>query len=110
MNNAGVAQYAIRSVSGSGIVSLGDTTDASAIGTAGFVAASGGSFAKSLWVGGTAGNYINIANGTGELRVNGTKVVTARGAAVADATGAGDVVAQLNALLARCRAHGLIAT
>ena len=40
----------------------------------------------------------------------GTKVVGAQGAAVADATGAGDVVAQLNALLARLRAHGLIAT
>lgn len=39
----------------------------------------------------------------------GTKVVGAQGAAVADATGAGDVVAQLNALLARMRAHGLIA-
>lgn len=38
------------------------------------------------------------------------QVVGARGAAVADATGAGDVVAQLNSLLARCRAHGLIAT
>jgi hypothetical protein len=45
-----------------------------------------------------------------EYRVAGTKVIGAQGAAVADATGAGDVVAQLNALLARCRAHGLIAT
>lgn len=42
--------------------------------------------------------------------VDGLKVVGAQGAAVADATGAGDVVAQLNALLARCRAHGIIAT
>ena len=33
-----------------------------------------------------------------------------RGAAVADAPGAGDVVAQLNTLLARLRTHGLIAT
>lgn len=39
----------------------------------------------------------------------GTKVVGAQGAAVADATGAGDVVAQLNALLAEMRTHGLIA-
>lgn len=38
------------------------------------------------------------------------QVVTTRGAAVADATGAGDVVAQLNTLLARLRTHGLIAT
>jgi hypothetical protein len=41
---------------------------------------------------------------------NGTKVVGAQGAAVADATGAGDVVAQLNSLLAKLRTHGLIAT
>ena len=41
---------------------------------------------------------------------SGVQVVGAQGAAVADATGAGDVVAQLNTLLARLRAHGLIAT
>jgi hypothetical protein len=94
----------------SGVFTLNTTTDASAIGTAAIVGLGGLSIAKSLWVGGTAGDYVNIANSTGELRVNGTKVITAQGAAVADATGAGDVVAQLNALLARCRAHGLIAT
>ena len=44
------------------------------------------------------------------LKVAGLQVVGAQGAAVADATGAGDVVAQLNALLARLRTHGLIAT
>ena len=42
--------------------------------------------------------------------VNSVQVVGPQGAAVADATGAGDVVAQLNALLARARAHGLIDT
>ena len=42
--------------------------------------------------------------------VNGTKVIGTQGAAVADATGAGDVVAQLNSLLAKLRTHGLIAT
>jgi hypothetical protein len=49
---------------------------------------------------------------TTSLLRGGTKVVGAQGAAVADATGAGDVVAQLNLLLARLRAatgHGLIA-
>lgn len=45
-----------------------------------------------------------------EYKVSGTKVVGARGSAVADATGAGDVVARLNDLLARLRTHGLIAT
>ena len=46
----------------------------------------------------------------GAYQMNGTQLLAAtRGAAVADATGAGDVVAQLNALLARVRVHGLIA-
>jgi len=39
-----------------------------------------------------------------------TKLIGVQGAAVADATGAGDVVAQLNTLLARLRTHGLIAS
>lgn len=43
------------------------------------------------------------------LKVGVNQVVGARGAAVADATGAGDIVAQFNAWLARARAHGLIA-
>lgn len=46
--------------------------------------------------------------------VNGTKVVGPQGALVADASGGATVDAEartaLNALLARCRAHGLIAT
>jgi len=49
-------------------------------------------------------------NLVGVLKVSGTQVVGSQGAAVADATGAGDVVAQLNTLLARLRTHGLIAT
>lgn len=44
------------------------------------------------------------------FKINSTQVVGARGAAVADATDAASVITQLNALLARCRAHGLIAT
>lgn len=55
------------------------------------------------------GGHINLASGK-VYKVNAVQVVGAQGAAVADATGAGDVVAQLNALLARLRAHGLIAT
>lgn len=77
---------------------------------------------------GEAGSgYFDIRNSTGTIKValgvvsggangsieiNGSQVVGPRGAAVADATGTGDVVAQLNALLARLRAstgHGLIA-
>lgn len=55
----------------------------------------------------------DIATGNvhaGDFYSGGTKVVGNQGAAVADATGAGDVVAQLNTLLSRLRAHGLIAT
>lgn len=48
-------------------------------------------------------------NAVTSYSISGTQVVSAQGAAVADATGAGDVVAQLNALLARLRVHGLIA-
>lgn len=52
---------------------------------------------------------INVATGKG-YRVAGTQVVGGQGAAVADATDATSVIARLNDLLARCRAHGLIAT
>lgn len=51
---------------------------------------------------------LNLASGK-VLQVAGTRVVGARGAAVADATDAASAITQLNALLARCRAHGLIA-
>lgn len=39
---------------------------------------------------------------------NGTKILDVQQPAIADATGTGDVVNQLNLLLAACRAHGLI--
>jgi len=50
------------------------------------------------------------ADKDGYAYVQGTKVLSAQQAAVADSTGAGDVVAQLNLALAALRAHGLIAT
>ena len=63
--------------------------------------------------------YSAIGNGSntvtlGNTSVTGwymgaTKLIGVQGAAVADATGADDVVAQLNTLLARLRTHGLIA-
>ena len=64
----------------------------------------GGAFS---WVSGT--NYFNVASAAGEFRVNGTKVVGPRGAAIVDAA-AGTEVATINAILTRLRAHGLIAT
>jgi hypothetical protein len=47
---------------------------------------------------------------TGAIDINGSQVVGPRGAAVADATDGASAITQLNALLARLRAHGLIAT
>lgn len=52
----------------------------------------------------------NVNISVGALKVAGTKVVGAQGAAVADATDAASAITQLNALLARVRAHGLITT
>ena len=52
---------------------------------------------------------LNITAGA-DLKVNSVKVVGAQGAVVADATDAASVILRLNELLARCRAHGLIAT
>jgi hypothetical protein len=52
---------------------------------------------------------VDVASGKG-YQVDGTQVVGAQGAAVADATDAPSVIARLNDLLARCRAHGLIDT
>lgn len=43
-------------------------------------------------------------------QVDGTQVVSNQGAAVADAADAATTMARLNDLLARCRAHGLIAS
>jgi hypothetical protein len=55
-----------------------------------------------------ATRYVNLP--AGQLNISGTKVLGTQGAAVADATDAASVIARLNDLLARCRAHGLIAT
>lgn len=51
---------------------------------------------------------LNIQTGKA-LKVAGTQVVGAQGAAVANATDNASAITQLNALLARLRAHGLIA-
>ena len=55
----------------------------------------------------TTGGIVSARVGFG---IGATQVVGAQGAAVANATDAADVITQLNALLARCRTHGLIAT
>lgn len=64
---------------------------------------------------GVVANTTNVAvvgdlNVGGVYKVDGTQVVGNQGAAVADATDAASAITQLNALLARLRTHGLIAT
>ncbi len=63
---------------------------------------------------GTKTARLTAANAGSTLAINGTQVVTAQGAAVANAAGGATVDAEartaLNALLARLRVHGLIAT
>lgn len=49
-------------------------------------------------------------NASGVVRVGGTQVLTFQQGVINDATGAGDVVATVNYILAALRAHGLIAT
>lgn len=96
----------------------------------------GGYGLKMTWVGGTAGyeikpdtnasrlNFTKVGTAgasyafDGDIRIpwenglviGGEKVLGPQGSAVADATDAASAVTQLNALLARCRAHGLIDT
>jgi len=59
-------------------------------------------------------NRASISFADGSYSVAGTQVVAAQGAAVSDASGGATVDtearAAINALLARCRAHGIIAT
>lgn len=63
-------------------------------------------------LGGPSNKWKTVQLGAGGVKVSGTKVVGAQGAAVADAAGGATVDAEartaLNALLARARAHGLI--
>lgn len=63
---------------------------------------------------GTVGRRPRTVDVGTSFAVVGTKVIGAQGAAVADAAGGATVDAEartaINALLARCRAHGLIAT
>jgi len=54
--------------------------------------------------------YQGVVKTTESYFVGANKVVGAQGATVANATDAASVILRLNELLARCRAHGLIAT
>lgn len=102
-----------------------DALNLTALATTGLIARTGTGASAVRTVTGTA-NQITVANGNGVsgnptlalattptvttgYAVGGVQVVGAKGAAVIDATDAASVITQLNALLARCRAHGLIA-
>ena len=114
------------SATGSGLVGIGFSAGRYELGGDAFYvnnvdqSTTAGDKAYSLLYGtfsGTAGSLIGqklVINGdlsfTLDLYCGATKVLGAQGAAVADATDAASAITQLNALLARVRAHGLIAT
>ena len=113
-----------------GLVTLASTGAIATSGTTRIDGAGGGTFTSvfstgNIDVGGTA-ILLNASTGaisgalafgtnevgtSGTFKVSGTSVVGAQGAAVGDADGTlASATSQLNSLLARCRAHGLIAT
>lgn len=67
-----------------------------------------------LTIGGSAGNRASTLHLTTSVTIGGNQIISSRGAPVADAAGGATVDAEartaINALLARVRAHGLIAT
>lgn len=69
--------------------------------------------AQSIWKVGARDDSATVEvydnDGTMEVRVDGTKVVTEQQTAIADSAG-GDESTKINAILAALRAHGLIAT
>lgn len=53
---------------------------------------------------------IHLDDAAGQVRIDGVKVLGQQGAAIANAVDAADALSKFNILLARLRAHGLIAT
>lgn len=114
--------YKTRDSAGTGTVNVAQVFDANGsiqFGSAltpgqAIVLFAGGSSGVLSFVGGNLkmsvlSSSVNLASGV-VYAINGQQVVGPRGAAVADATDAASAITQLNALLARCRDHGLIAT
>ncbi len=99
------------SFTGSGIVSLVAADSDACLITPHFISFEDDASGKTLSVG-----YSGITCYLGSTRflaykdTNAVQVVGTQGASVADATDAASVILRLNELLARCRAHGLIAT
>jgi hypothetical protein len=109
---SGVRLYNNGVLCGSIALISGNPVFQSSAGNGGYVYCSSGNVVE---VGGQLGSgfQFNVSGGYANAlhyRVNGTQVVGAQGAAVADASATvASVQAQLNALLARLRTHGLIA-
>jgi hypothetical protein len=97
-----IARFSL-GLAATGVFSVNYTLEATDSVTAGVTLASGLAVAKKIFGGSTIDAVTSYS-------VNGTKVIGAQGAAVADATDAASVIARLNDLLARLRTHGLIAT
>lgn len=93
-----------------GTISVATSPDEVYIGTTAVLIKEGGATKCSISATGLSTSGSVDVTGTGRYKVGATQVVGPQGLAVADATDAASVILRLNDLLARCRAHGLIAT
>lgn len=93
-------------ISGIGGLALAGTTDTTSTTSGAFQCAGGGAFAKSLTVGGTAANFVNVANATGAYKINGTQVVGPQITGYGTPTGASKLInfPGATATLAQCSA------
>jgi hypothetical protein len=93
---------------GAALVVVNNTTTIAGFGNKSVLA--GGAYSAQPWIH-TYGAGLGTDAGftCTSVSVGANQVIGAQGAAVADATDAASAITQLNALLARCRAHGLIA-
>jgi hypothetical protein len=92
-----------------------DNTDSAEIGGFDWWLVNAGAMNRAMRLGGAGEVWADLGFNADEYyKVAGTQVLGARGAAVADAAGGATVDAEcrtaVNTLLARCRAHGFIAT
>lgn len=112
------ARPALNLVEGAGVsLTVTDNSDdgridvaVAATGGAGVASFNGRTGAVTLTEADVEGALSGVAFGSGEVLVGGVKVLGAQGGAIADATGTADAVTRFNTLLARLRAHGLIAS
>lgn len=110
--NKGIAIGFSASVTGGGGIAIGNNASAGSnickIGGAGLtnIAADTGATCNL----GATSSYFHTLYLANKVKIDGTDVLGAQGAAIADATDAASVILRLNDLLAAVRTHGLIAT